>query len=757
MKFVLVMPFLLAITVGLCDELPNTVSGVEPAVGEIFQQIPPVKEGQEQLPPPSEKKSKPLKIINADKYGRTGDEIVFEGNVELEYEGYTLKADKISGNLVTEKFTLSGNGSLVGEGDEVTGEIVHVDFKNDLYEIENGTAVIVPNRTNGLTTGPFFVKGGQGKFREEHFHVLNGVVTPCDLEHPHFSFDASSTEVVPGKKLVFRDFGLNILGERILGLPYLYIPLVNDRPRYLPEFGQSVDEGYYVKSRFITPLKGNDTWETRLDYMTKLGFGLGGEYAYDTEEVLGSIGAYSLTGRSDTVVANLRHQQRFGASRLDVDTRWQRNNYLTAPSSSILNGRAQLTVPSARGTTVFGYSRNSSDTGAFGSVSQSYSLSDTRNFGANTRTNMSATFSDSSSANLGTVLSQSKRLDVRFFGQQELRSLSADLLYQRSVPVGDAQSFSGSSDRTPLLTLRSDVGRLFGSELGKVWPFRFEGSVGELRDPGGRPITRMTFDSNLNKSEILGRGFSLDYNGLYRQGIYSDDTAQYQLGYGGNLRYQFGSNSNIRLSYRNQKQFGFTPLSIDLAGRNDAFQVGIDLDHGRGWGSTFATGYDVLAVERQQTPWQILTFGANYRGNTSSFQLAANYDTFNRVWGVVRADNRFRIGGTGITTSVRYDASRATWGAASLQIDGFKTGQITTDAVLFYNGYTKQLEAQQYSLRYDLHCTEAVLEITDFKSGFRSGRQIAFYIRIKALPFGSDFGFGRRGQQIGGGTGGIGF
>jgi lipopolysaccharide assembly outer membrane protein LptD (OstA) len=390
-RYLSFLAIFLAFSVGLGDGLPNTVAGPEPAQEQPTKQDPPKLGGQEQLPAPSNSKSKPLKVINANKYGRSGDEVFFEGNVELEYEGYTLKADRIEGDLVTEKFVLRGGGSLVGEGDVVTGEVVHVDFKNKLYEIEDGTAVIVPTRTNGLTTGPFYVRGGQGKFQESHFHVLNGVMTPCDLEHPHFSFDAGSTEVVPGKKIVLRDFGLNILGKRVLGLPYLYIPLVNDRPRYLPEFGQSVDEGYYVKSRFITPLKGNDTFETRVDYMTKLGFGLGGEYAYDTENVLGTVGAYGLTGRDDTLVANIRHQQRFGASRLDLDTRYQRNNYLTAPASSILNGRAQFTVPSARGTTVFGYSRNSSDTGAFGSLSQSYSLSDTRNFGINTRTNISAT------------------------------------------------------------------------------------------------------------------------------------------------------------------------------------------------------------------------------------------------------------------------------------------------------------------------------------------------------------------------------
>ena len=745
MRYVFVLSMILALSGGCfgqteVTELPLTV-----------QEQPQ----QGQLPAPGQGKSKPLKVINADRGTRNGSDVLLEGNVEIEYERYTLKGDKIVGNTETQIFELLGNGSLVGEGDQVTGEHVRVDFKEKLYELVGAKAVITPERTQGQTTGPFYVTGGKVKMREPHFHVLEGTLTPCDLDHPHFSFDAGSAELVPGKKLVLRDFGLNILGKRVMGLPYLYIPLVDDRPRYLPEFGQSPDEGYYVKSRFITPLKGADTFETRVDYMTKLGFGLGGEYGYDTETILGTLGAYGLTGREDTLVANWRHQQRLGASRLDIDSRYQKNNYLTAPASSILNSRAQFTVPSRTGSSSLGYSRNSTDTGAFGSVSQSFSVSDTRTFGPRTRTNLSATWSDSRSVNLGSVLSKSERIDVRFFGQQELRSFSADLLYQRSVPVGETQSFSAASDRTPLLTLRSDSTKLFGAGVGQSWPFRFESSVGELRDPGGDTITRMTFGTELNKSERLGRGFSLDYNGDYRQGLYSDDTAQYVLGYGSNLRYQFGGNSSLRLSYRNQKQFGFTPLSIDLAGQNDAFQFGMDVDHGRGWRSTLATGYDVLAIERQQTPWQIITMGSTYRGRDSYFQLSGNYDTFNQNWGVFRADSKFRLGQTGVAASVRYDGSRSTWGAASLQIDGFKTGQITSDAVLFYNGYTKQLEAQQYSLRYDMHCTEAVLEITDFKSGFRSGRQIAFYIRIKALPFGSDFGFGRRGQKIGGGVGGF--
>lgn len=709
------------------------------------------------LPPASASKSKPLKIVSADKASRSGQDVLLEGNVEIEYEGYTLKADQIKGNLDTQVFELHGNGLLTGEGDRVEGQDVRVDFKAKVYELLGAKAVVTPARIQGQTTGPFYVTGGKVQMRQPHFHTVDGTITPCDLDHPHFSFDARDVEIEQGKKLVLRHFGLEVFGKRVIGLPYLYIPLVDDRPRYLPEFGQSPDEGYYVKSRFITPLHGEDTWETRADYMTKLGLGLGGEYNYDSRNLLGSIGAYTLTGQTDTVVANWKHAQRFGASRLDIDARQQSNNYLTAPDTTIFNGRAQLTVPSRTGNTTLGYTRNSSNTGAFGSVSQSFSAGDTRTFGPGTRTNFSATWSDSSSSNSGLVLSESERVDLRFNAQQELRSLSADLLYQRSVPVGQSQSFSAASDRTPLLTLRSDFRRLFGGGIGASWPFRFETSIGELSNLGGDRITRMTFLSDLNRSDKLGSQLTLDTNGLYSQGVYSDDTAQYQLGYGGTLRWSFGGNSSVRLSYRNQKQFGFTPLAIDLAGQNDAFQFGADVNHGKGWRSTLSTGYDVLAIERQQTPWQIVSLGTQYRGKESSFQLAANYDTFNRNWGIFRADSKFNLWGTGVAASVRYDGSRAVWGAASLQVEGFRFGQLTTDAILFYNGYTKQMEAQQYSFRYDLHCVEAVLELTDFRSGFRSGRQIAFFIRIKALPFGSDFGFGRRGQRFGGGSGGFGF
>lgn len=730
----------------------------EPSLPET----PAIQENQTQdqatpLPEKDRRKSEPLKIVNADKSSKLGDVTTWEGNVIIEYKGYTLRAQKIEGNLNLNTFMLSGGAQLQGEGDIVEGEAISVNFNDDTYSFRGGKGVVRPSRTQGLTTGEFFVSAGSGRLKSEHYHIADGVVTPCNQEHPHFTFNVGKGDVIPKRKMVLKDVELDILGKTVLKIPSLVIPLLDDRPKYLPEFGQSPDEGYYVKSRYTTLLGGEDTFQTRLDYMTKLGTGLGGEWNYESSNTLGQLGVYGIIGQNNSLLANFKHDQKFGQSQLTIDSAWQRNNYLTAPESTLFNGRGQLAIPSRRGQTVLGFSRNVSKTGTFGATNDIFSLTDNQSWGGGFRTSFNATYGDSRSQSNGSTLSSNERLDLRFSGTQELKTLSAELLYQRSIPVGGSQSFSSGSDRTPMLTLSSDSRRLIGGKFGQSWPFQTQFSIGEFQDPNNLgPITRMNFDFKGGRTDKLSPSTTLAWNAGFVQGIYSDDTAQYVVNYGANLNFRIGSKSTISANYRFLRSFGFTPLAVDLTGRNDSSQISINYDLGKGWGATAQTGYDVLASSRGRTPWQVVSLGTTYRSKDTSFQLASVYDTFQRTWGSIRGESRFKVGGTSVAAAARFDGQRSVWSGASLQVQTLKIGQFTSDFLLSYNGYTKQLEAQQYSIAYDLHCTEAVLEITDFRSGFRSGRQIAFYIRIKALPFGNDFGLGRRGQSVGG-AGGFGF
>lgn len=713
-------------------------------------------DGQGGTLPPRDPAVPDVLTIDADEWEVVGDTFWAEGNVKVTYKGYTMTGQRIEGDRKADIFFLKGGGTLTGEnqGEVVTGDEVEVNFGQETYRILSGTAVVVPARTMGQTTGPLYIKGGEGSFSGGHYHIVNGELTPCDLEHPHFTFTLRDGDLVPGKRILLRDVGLKILGKEVLRLPHLYIPLIDDRPRYLPEFGQTPDEGYYAKIRYITPLQGEDTFETRLDLMTKLGIGLGGDWKYLNETMEGGLGVYGLTGSRRTLVANWLHRQFFGRSELNVDTQFNRANYLTAPESTLLNSRARFSIPSGGGSTELGFVRTSSDVGVFRSLNQSYSVQDVRRYGQGSRTSLNLTWNDSESTSGGTSLSSSERVDVRFQGTQELRSLTADLLYQRAVPVGSESNFTGSSDRTPLLTLSSDGRRMFGPTVGARWPLRISGSVGELQDFGSQgPITRMTLATDVRRTEPLGTNTTLAWNAGYDQGLYSDDTAQYSLDYGGTLTQRFGLRSSMTMSYRNQRQFGFTPLAIDRRGRSDVFNYALNWDFGAGWGLTAQTGYDVLSNLRGQSPWQLVTFGSTYNGASSRFRFTGAYDTFNQSWGTFRADGEWEMFGARFAGAVRYDGLRSTWAGATLQFEALKLGRVTLDTLLSYNGYSKMFDAQQYRIAYDMHCTEAVLELTDFNAGFRSGRQLAFFIRIKALPFGSDFGIGRRGERIGGAGG----
>src|SRR5205814_681848 len=116
-------------------------------------------------------------------------------------------------------------------------------------------------------------------------------------------------------------------------------------------------------------------------------------------------------------------------------------------------------------------------------------------------------------------------------------------------------------------------------------------------------------------------------------------------------------------------------------------------------------------------------------------------------------DLAYRPGATFVSIGAQYDGVRQVWGSTNILINGLTWGRLRASTILQYNGYLKKFQTQQYSFIYDLHCAEAILEVLDNQTGFRPGRQIQFYLRLKALPFFSPFGTGSFGQALGTGGG----
>lgn len=706
--------------------------------------------GQTQLPPPDPRIKQEFTLLRADSVQSLfGDDIIVEGNVHAQYRGYDLFADKLIGDRRTQIFLLLGKCRIFGNDSDVFGEQITIDFKSDTLSFEDGEAKLSPGTLQGYAQRDLFIKAGSGQGTTGTFFVNEGLVTTCDLDVPHSLFEARSTKVRPGKYAALRDARVEVLGHTLLRIPYLVLPLIENGTKYVPEVGQSPTEGYYVKTRINTPLRGDDYWDTRLEYMSELGTGIGGDLNYDKGTTKGIVSAYALLGDQRSATLSTAHKQELGAGTIQLDTNYQRQNYLTAPESTLFNARAQYVLPWAQGNTRLSWYRMSSDRSTFSSVNQSVSMGDTHQWAPYLSTSLDLSLNRSETRSTS-FDSQAQRLDVRFNGKSEMRSFSADLLYQRSVPVGDTQNFFSSTDRTPMLTLRTDTTRLFGRELGRALPINSELSVGELADPAsGGTISRTDFILNARRTENVGRT-SLSLSGGFKQGFYSDDTAQYVLDYGVGATYGFGPKSRLDINYRYHRAFGYTPLSIDRTGRNDAVSIDLSTQVSPKFELSARTGYDVLQSDRGNVPWQQFWLRTTWKPS-DSFQVrtSATYDTFNQVWGNNRIDFGFQEGGLRASLGSRYDGRRSVWAGTSLVVEGFKTGKTTLATVLDWNGYTKRFEAQHYSLVYSLHEAELVLDVIDNRVGFRSGRQIALFVRLKAFPISTPFGAGTRGQAVG--------
>jgi LPS-assembly protein len=702
------------------------------------------------LPPPRADFSQEIRILKMPIVESTGDIISGSGGVHIQYRGYDITAERVTLNRLEDTLSASGEVVLTAADRNVEAQEISVDFVDETLTFFNGNVVLTPEAIDGNLQGNLYITAGQGFGREGYYEVEEAVITTCLGEPPQYSLEAESAKVFPGREAQLRDVRIKILGRTVAAVAYLVIPLNRGADRYIPEFGRSPEEGYFVKSRWTAPLPGDNYLDQRYDYFTKLGFGLGGEYNYSAENLAGVATLYSIVGPGDALIGTLDHEQQALGGRLDLTSSYQENNYRTAPGSTLWNSRGQLQWTEGTARTSLGYTRNESERNNFSSTNETITLNDNRSLGPDTRTSVNLNLAESvSTPSVGDPI-RNRRLDVRTSARHDFPSFTSELLYQRTVPIENQGNFFGASDRTPLLTLATDSRRLFGQSLARDLPLNLEASIGELANPAAREkITRTTFEADARttigdpQSQILA-------SGQFRQSFYSDDTAQFVGRLDSTYRVQFAPRSSLNLNYQYLRAQGFTPLSIDRTGRNDAVNLDATYQATDALRLTAQTGYDLLRADRGSVGWQLVQLRTEYEpSDRLRFRTASTYDTFRTVWSSLRFDVDWRVGFTEITAAARYDGNRHTWGSGSLWVRYLRYGKLSANFLIDYNGYARQIDAQQYQFTYDLGCSELALDIYENRVGFRTGQQISLTLRVKAFPATDPFGFGNRGQQVG--------
>jgi hypothetical protein len=613
------------------------------------------------------------------------------------------------------------------------------------WTLLNGRAELTPAFTENRLLESLHLQGARIEGNETRVYAEACTATTCGLEHPHFHWSAQTVEATPGERAVLRDVRLTVLGRTVLRLPYVVVPLREGDVSQLPDAGYTEEEGFYLRYAIAYLLAQGALGNARFDLMQRRGLGVNIQQSY----ARGDLNLYllrDLRQRTDSLTGRWQHGQNLGALQTRWNAEYRRNSYLLFGNNTAWSLRTDWTLPSPTGQTALNLAESRNRTGVFENIARTLTLQDTRRLGR-LQSNLSgeyAEFENQFSGNRTGNRQWNLRANLRY-GLEREATLQLD--FERFLPVGESGVFGGL-ERLPELSL-SATGRTLGlpdSQL-RISVGRFaegfqtriarERYAFEWQGRTGRP-TRETEQRP-----------ALLWNYRFRQTFYSDDTAQYLLQSALEGRLPLGARSNFSLRWNYLRPYGYSPLGLDRTGVYNLLSGELRLSFGD-WRLGAQSSYDLLASDRGRDPWSLLNLNLEYQpAEWLRWRTQASYDPNRARWRSLQTDLQWRFGDSRLALAARYDPQRARWGSVFVRVDALKWGRSRLSFLTQYNGYLNRFESRQALWVYDLHCAELEVRYIDNPFGFRRDTGLQVFLRLKALPSVSRFGFGQFGQPVG--------
>ncbi|MDW8103714.1 MAG: hypothetical protein RMK92_01775 [Armatimonadota bacterium] len=717
----------------------------------------PLAFAQQQEPPPPPPESPPRQVerIEVEQFGNLfldARNNLEASNILARWREYTIRAERIEGNLDRGEYLFLGGVTLEGGGVDARGEVLRLNVSRRRWQLQSAGADLQPLFLRNQLREALRLSGQQleGTRREAHLH--QGELTTCLLERPHYHFSAKSVDVVVDRRLVARGAALHAFGTKLFTLPTLVVPLDRRLSRgTMPQVGQSQEEGYYVKTA-LGYLLGDNAGTARIDLMQKKGIGLGIDQEYLWRGAAGLLSLYYLNDRSRmtrSVTAQMRHEQQLLGFNVRLTGDLRSGSYLYYADTR--SASWQVSASRAWSTGSIGLlSRLSQQSSAgFSTESSSYSLRWSQRWGTRASLNLSTDLSRFRSLSGGEVRSEQEQLMTQAQLSGSTSRFDWSVGWNRVLPIGGQTGgfYYGGLEKTPELLLSTTDRRLFGKEMG----LQMQLGLGSFRElPQGKPIQRLLLEAQWNPARPFSERTSLSYSALFRQVFTSDGTAQYILQGSAEWQGRPSRGSRWYFNYRYLRPYGYTPLRAEYTGTTNFASAGLEWGVGSALSLRAYTGYDLFARQRGSRPWQPLNLGLQWQPNSAwQLNVQSTLNLNEGQWNYLRASLRARTAPFSMNLNGVYDPIRRRWANATLWLDTqvFRT-PLRLQGVFAYNGYVRRFEGRQLLLTWDLHCWELSVGYIDNPLGFRADREVVFQLRIKAIPQLQRFGVGQFGQSL---------
>jgi LPS-assembly protein len=260
----------------------------------VTSQLHPNSTASQNLHEDPAKPSLPV-TIEALQQEKDGPVYKLRGNVKIDYGTYIFSADQVTYNSDTGDAQAEGHLLLEGGPNDE-----HIQAVRGTYNLQKESGrfegvigsiglKVRKNRSIFTTSNPFFFTGKiVEKPGPDHYVVIGGTVTTCELPRPKWQFASQKVVVDVGgnAKIYHSNF-------RLEGIPVLYLPFathpVQKTPRQsgflIPNIGRSSTRGYTVGESAFWAISPSMDLLAGAEYFSRRGWAPDGEFrARPTED-----------------------------------------------------------------------------------------------------------------------------------------------------------------------------------------------------------------------------------------------------------------------------------------------------------------------------------------------------------------------------------------------------------------------------------------------------------------------------------------
>ncbi len=277
----------------LTKELPPAAAGlpsIAPSVGTVAGDEPLQADIPTAQVVPSIEQGTPVEI-SAKEQDKRGDIYTLDGEVEIHYRDYVVRADKVTYNAVSGEVEAMGHLHLEGGPDneqiDASRGTMNLERETgDFFEVSGSIGVreIPATGAKMYTTNNPFLFTGREVFKDapEHYRVLEGSMTSCRLPKPDWELLSRKINVVDGKATA-RNTWFTLLRVPLFFLPYV-THAVNAESRQtgflIPTFGTSSTKGFILGEEIYWVVNRSADLTFGSEYYSKRGFAPRAQFRY---------------------------------------------------------------------------------------------------------------------------------------------------------------------------------------------------------------------------------------------------------------------------------------------------------------------------------------------------------------------------------------------------------------------------------------------------------------------------------------------